>query len=247
MLALILLSRGGYGHTPRDDLDKVVAEVSTLLAGEDGPLILDAFVDRGTPSLPDALQACAERGATQIAVLPLFVPSDKNLQRWLAKVMVRWHSTWPGSALVLQMLPSLMESAAIGDAVVAALRQSLYQTENLLESPPRHWEKNPSGWSSPPPHRYHLLLCQGPRCTAGGASARWQYLRQRLREKKLFERENGALLVATDCLFPCNHGPVMVVHPDSAWYGVPTAQAVDTIVSQHLEGGEIAQEYVIHP
>lgn len=247
MIALILLSRGGYGNTPRDDLDKVVEKVSTLLGGEKSPLVVGAFVDRGAPSLPDALQTCAEQGATQIAVFPLVVPSDRNLQRWLAKVMIRWHSGWIGPNVVLQMLPSLTESDVVGDAVTAVLGQHLNEAENLLATPPRHWEKNPAGWSYPPPYRYHVLLCQGPRCTAGGASERWQYLRQRLREKKLLERENGALLVTTDCLFPCNHGPVMVVHPDNAWYGVSTKAVVDAIVEMHLENGKLAQEHIIQP
>ena len=51
----------------------------------------------------------------------------------------------------------------------------------------------------------------------------------------------------TGCLFPCNHEPVMVVHPDNAWYSVATLEAVDAIVDQHIENGEVAQEHIIQP
>ena len=247
MIAVILLSRGGYGRTPREDLDKIVEEVPILLGGDQPTFVFGAFVDRGEPSLPVALQECAERGARQIAILPLFVPSDRNQQRWLEKGMIRWHSGWEGEEVVLQMLPSLAESNVVAEAVTAALRLNLDRAADLLESPPKNWKKNPEGWSYPPPHRYHLLLCQGPRCTANGANERWQQLSQKLREKKLFERENGALSVMTGCLFPCNHAPVMVVHPDNAWYSVATLEAVDAIVDQHIENGEVAQEHIIQP
>ncbi len=250
MTAVILLSRGGYGHTPREDLDQLINSVSASLndAKTDAPsFVIGAFVNRGAPSLPDALHSCAEQGATKIVVLPLFVPSDKNLQRWLAKVMVRWHSTWDGAPLVLQIWPALAEHKALGEAITSVIKEYSTDTSDLIKTAPPRWEHNPAGWSYPPPHSYHLLLCQGPRCTANGATDRWQELRNRLRKKNLLERKNGALPVTTDCLFPCNHGPVMIVHPDNAWYSVPSTAAVDTIVTQHIENKSVAQEHLIQP
>ncbi|PIE79996.1 MAG: hypothetical protein CSA11_10075 [Chloroflexi bacterium] len=245
MLAIVLLGRGGYGRIPHDQLTSLETAVSKKLTIDDATMTMVAFVEQGAPSLPDALQACADKGATRITVLPVFVPGNENLHRWLAKVMMRWHSSWDGQSLVLQLLPSLGDSKALEEAVTAVLPQLLAETDNLLEDPPAKWEHDPKGWSRIPPHRYHLLMCRGPRCTAKGASDMWQYLRQRLREEGLVERANGAMMVSTSCLYPCHHAPVLVVHPDDVWYSVPTTAAVDKIVKQHLQNGRFVKEYII--
>jgi (2Fe-2S) ferredoxin len=48
------------------------------------------------------------------------------------------------------------------------------------------------------------------------------------------------------CLFPCNLGPVMVVHPDGAWYGGLTRERLDQIVSEHLLLDRSVQEAIVH-
>lgn len=243
MLAVVLLSRGGYGHAPREYLANLVSAISAQL--EAAHQVVGAYVDNGSESLPSALQTCADAGATHIAVLPVFAPHDENLHRWLAKVMVRWHSSWSGQPLQLQLLPSLTASAMLGEAAVGMIQQQIDTATNLVELPPKGWEHDPQGWSRLPPHRYHLLMCHGPRCTASGAGEVWQHLRQRLREEKLLERENGALVASTGCLFPCNHAPVLVVHPYNVWYSVPTIAAAEAILEQHLRHGTPAADHVM--
>ena len=69
--AVILLSRGGYSRAPQEQINKVVA---SLHAARLDALVLGAMVEKGEPSLPSALQKCAEAGVRHITVLPIFSP-----------------------------------------------------------------------------------------------------------------------------------------------------------------------------
>ena len=51
------------------------------------------------------------------------------------------------------------------------------------------------------------------------------------------------MTVRTGCLNPCDLGPVMVMHPDGTWYGGVDETAVDCIVAERLEDGEVVEEY----
>lgn len=49
--------------------------------------------------------------------------------------------------------------------------------------------------------------------------------------------DDDVLVTQTGCQFPCNHAPVVSVHPDNVWYGRVDAADVTGIVKQHLIGG----------
>ncbi len=40
------------------------------------------------------------------------------------------------------------------------------------------------------------------------------------------------------CLDQCEHGPTVVVYPDTIWYGRVTLEDVDEILDRHIIGGE---------
>ena len=42
---------------------------------------------------------------------------------------------------------------------------------------------------------------------------------------------------------PRDIGPITVVHPDGRWNGSVDEAAVDRIVAEHLEGGEVVEDY----
>jgi len=103
------------------------------------------------------------------------------------------------------------------------------------------------GWSTIPPHRYHVLLCAGPRCATQGSLELWQYLRGRLIARGLATGKDRALLVRTGCLYPCNLGPVMVVYPEGTWYCALTARAIDRIVDEQFAQGQVVDAYARRP
>jgi (2Fe-2S) ferredoxin len=238
--AVILLSRGGYSQAPQEQLNNLVI---SLKSARPDIVVVGAVVEKGAPSLPEALQQCAETGVSHIIVQPIFLPADHNLQRWLAKVIMRWYSQWPGEVIEICLADSLGNHPALHTAVVEAIQDSRPFMRNVPATPPDDWETDPAGWSNIPPHSYHVFFCQGPRCTALGADNLAAHLRKQLKMHNL-DHDSRVLVAQTGCLYPCNLGPVMVVYPDGVWYGNLTPEAIEQIVEQHFVGGQRVEQYV---
>jgi (2Fe-2S) ferredoxin len=238
--AIILLGRGGYSRGPQEQMTNLVNAIQEALPQT---RVVGAFVDQSEPSLPAALQEHAVAGGRQILVQPLFLPADHNLQRWLAKVIMRWYSQWQGENVAICLAESLGDQPALRKAVVEAVQQVRPYTRNIPETPPLNWEENPAGWSHLPDHAHHVFFCRGPRCTALGADQLATCLRNQLKAYKL-TGDDRVLVAQSGCLCPCNHGPLMVVYPDGVWYGDLTEEAIDHIVQEHFVEGQVVNEYV---
>jgi len=241
--AVILLGRGGYSRGPQEQL---TAQVQSLQNARPAIQVAGAFMDQDEPSLPTALQSCAAAGARQITVLPVFLPADHNLQRWLSKVIMRWHTAWTGEGgapVTVCLAESLGDHAALHHAVLAAVEQVQPYLRDVAATPPENWENDPAGWSKLPPHTHHVFFCRGPRCTAAGADRLSTYLRDALKAHKL-TGDDRVLVAQSGCLYPCNHGPLMVVYPEGVWYGALDEAALDQIVEAHFVEGRVVEENV---
>jgi len=53
------------------------------------------------------------------------------------------------------------------------------------------------------------------------------------------ERDLGGEVFVTNtgCFGICEKGPIVVVYPDNVWYGSVTADDVEAIIEEHIEGG----------
>lgn len=126
---------------------------------------------------------------------------------WLRRVAGHWHRLNPGV-----------------EVIVSA--RAVTGQESPLSSP---------AWEDVPGHRHHVLVCRGPRCSARGSAATAAAVDSALARQRL--GDDDVLVTQTGCLFPCNQAPVVVVHPDDAWYGRVDPAAADRIVVEHLVGG----------
>lgn len=134
---------------------------------------------------------------------------------WLRRVAGHWQRGNPG-----------VEVSVAGRAVTGA--------EAPLTSP---------AWEAVPGHAHQVLVCRGPRCSARGSGATATALDEELRRRAL--GDDDVLVTQTGCLFPCNQAPVVVVHPDDAWYGAVDAACVRRIVEEHLLAGRPVEDRVL--
>lgn len=120
---------------------------------------------------------------------------------WLRRVAGHWRRTHPEVAVVIDERPVTGAEAALSSAA----------------------------WEQVPGHARHLLVCRGPRCSARGSAATLAAVEDELRRLGL--GDDDVLVTQTGCLFPCNQAPVVVVHPDDAWYGSVTPERARAIVA----------------
>ncbi len=166
-----------------------------------------AYLQRGEPALTDELSRLAEDGATRVRLVRLPAAGAAPARSWLRRVAAHWVREHPGTEV------EVVASAVTG-----------------REAPLRS-----AAWEDVPGFRHHVLVCRGPRCSALDSAATTRALDAALNERGL--GDDDVLITQTGCLFPCNHAPVVAVHPDDVWYGPVTESDAGAIVDEHLIAG----------
>lgn len=250
--AIILLSRGAAYANGATELTMLVDRLHAALTVQGRPplLVLPAFVDRSQPALPQALELCAK--AQTIIIMPVMVPDEPSLRRWLHKLIMRWRAEQMQSmegahCPRIVFAQPLLQTPQLADVLARTVQEALTQSDvqdvpAVVGDDP--WERDPAGWSVVPEHQHHVLWCVGPRCAAKGSVQLWPQLLKTIRETPGLK--NRVMPLQTSCQFPCNHGPLMIVYPAGAWYG-PLAEAdIERVLTQHVLQGRVDEYLCVH-
>ena len=242
-VGVVLVGRGSlYSRQPGEEL---AALAGHLRSSDVGWLVAEALLEQGGPSVADALATVASAGVEKVVVLPAFMPLENATRNWLRFVARRWREQ-TGAQVEVVIAEPLAGQTGVKDAAARLVSEAA-----LVPSPPvyrDHREGTPvPDWSVIPPHNYHVLFCNGPRCTAAGAADLAAFLRKRLKEEGLEEGPGHVLAARTGCLYPCNLGPVMVVYPEGTWYCGLDQSVLLEIVERHFLHGETVASHALRP
>ena len=240
--ALVILGRGNLYNSAAED---EVAGLTARLRDVSGyKLVASAFVEHGTPGLPEVLEQCRSQGVTLAVVVLAFLPIEPGMKSWVKKIARRWQSR-SASRMEVAVAGSLTDLPNFS----TSLQQLAREAEESNSWLPRNnsADANDPEWSVIPRHGHHVMFCTGPRCTALGAGDLFYYLRESVAFEGLETGPNSVLVARSGCLFPCNLGPVMVAYPEGVWYCGLDRQAIDQIIDQHFKSGRIASELAHRP
>ncbi|BCL18037.1 (2Fe-2S) ferredoxin domain-containing protein [Micromonospora sagamiensis] len=225
MTHVLLVARAVTHVGGQDTVRRLAVDVAEAL---DVP-VSACFLDGAAPSLHAALDDAVAAGADEVLLVPTHLPPDRYLDTWIRRAHAHWAT---GHARP----PRVSVTGPLADqpALVTAITHAVTGPRHPLAGSPGPF-RSPA-WSRLTPHRHHVLVCRGPRCTAYGANQVADHLTRRLGQHGL--GDDDALVTPTGCLFPCNLGPLVVVHPDDIWYEHVDPELAGRIVDEHLRRGQ---------
>ena len=98
--------------------------------------------------------------------------------------------------------------------------------------------------------KYHIFVCASCRingtqkgfCHSKGSVSLISRFMEEIEERDL---SSDVMVTNTGCFGICDRGPIVVIYPEGIWYGNVTEDDVETIMEQHIEGGQIVKELQI--
>jgi sirohydrochlorin ferrochelatase len=128
--AIIVFAHGSTVASAND----AVRSVAAAAAAQGGFEHYDvAFLDCAPPSLREAVERLAVRGARRILVMPYFLTLGIHLQRDLPAIVGQLQERYPG--LEMRVTPPLDGHPALGGIIADRVREALEEWDSLPAKP----------------------------------------------------------------------------------------------------------------
>lgn len=234
--AIILYGRSDFIR--RQALALLIGDLAADMVGVSVEL---AYEDLAGPSLPDVIDVLVAQGVRMFCVLPCGVPADRSIAQWLPGALSAYRHR-VGTDLDIRIAPAVEEFLDFAGAIRAALASGR-RTDVAAVLP----SMGKPGWTDVPQHNLQVFFCLGARCAHRAGLPLYQHLRRLMKsERSLASGPRRVMCARSSCLFPCNQGPLMVVHPEGIWYGRLDRNLLARIVTEHFIGGRPVEEAIVH-
>lgn len=117
--AILLIAHGSRRDTANDDLRQLAAMLSQRCPGE---IIECAYLELAEPTIPQGMQACIERGAKRVRMLPYFLSAGTHVSNDLTRFGREFAQACPG--VDVQICPPIGLHDKMLDILVERLQQS---------------------------------------------------------------------------------------------------------------------------
>lgn len=78
--ALLVVAHGSRREASNDEVRKL-AEVISAKAGNRFKMVVPAFLELASPSIPDGIEYCVQAGASEVVVLPYFLSAGRHVSQ----------------------------------------------------------------------------------------------------------------------------------------------------------------------
>jgi (2Fe-2S) ferredoxin len=97
----------------------------------------------------------------------------------------------------------------------------------------------------------HVFFCTNQRedggdcCNNHGAQKARDYVKNKIKELGLSNRQNKIRINSAGCMDRCDEGPVIVVYPEGTWYTYRNEKDLNEIITEHLQHGRVVERLKI--
>ena len=115
MKGLILVAHGSRREASNDEVRELAGRLSRQPGNYD--LVRPAFLELAEPSIPDAIQAAVDNGATRVVILPYFLSAGRHVVKDIPAEVEKAREVLPG--VDIHILPYL----GIAEGIPALLNE----------------------------------------------------------------------------------------------------------------------------
>ena len=122
MKALLLIAHGSRRQASNDEVISLANSLMKAMSKE-YPIISAAFLELAEPLIPDALDNCLNKGATEIIVVPYFLSAGRHVQTDVPKEVAQWQQNHPDC--YVHSVPYIGSSAMMQELIINSIKESV--------------------------------------------------------------------------------------------------------------------------